>query len=628
MRHTRSELIAAAAAGLFAFALYFYSLPQVITGEDAGELTTAAFTLGIPHPPGYPTWCLLAHPFTWIPFGTVAWRVALSSAVFGALAVFMTSLIAARLTKNAPAALFAGVFLALTPSMYSQSIIADVYALNVLVLTSAILLTLTWDESRSVRPLYALALTLGLAQGVHNTAAIVAIITGLFVVLRDPALARQPRFVCGTALLFILGCATFLYLPIRSLANPVPDWGNPETMQAFLDHVLRKQFAFMYSQYPRSLESVSRQFLPLLFYVACAAFGAWLLRRRSPERLPQWLLISALGILPVAAILWVQNPLPDPQWRMVMTPFWIPAAVLFALVIGVVTGGVKQPRWYFYEIAILMVASIFMGYSYRVLPIPKNEYTYVDTYARKLLQQLPVNAILFPDADHAAFPILYLQQVEGLRPDVTLGNPYGYVDMSLLEDAPRDLLDRLGPRPRRGLEPEYFGHLLTHSKRPVYFSRRIRLADDLSLTFKQEFLLYRAVPNTEQAGVTPTWPEELREDSDSFGSMGLHADYTARAILAEFHAKRAEYFADTGDWERADQDVSASLEALTEVATLNNLATMLGRRGKYARAAGLLEEAVAMEPWNATLKSNLEKVRRSLRESDTSAKSETSEAAE
>ena len=52
--------------------LYVYTLAPTVTLEDSGEFITAAYHLGVPHPPGYPLWCLIAHTFTWIPLGSVA----------------------------------------------------------------------------------------------------------------------------------------------------------------------------------------------------------------------------------------------------------------------------------------------------------------------------------------------------------------------------------------------------------------------------------------------------------------------------------------------------------------------------------------------------------------------------
>ena len=67
---------------LLTFGVYLFTLaPSVAPQGDSGELVTVAYTLGIAHHPGYPLYTLLAHLFTKIPFGSVAWRVNLFSAV-------------------------------------------------------------------------------------------------------------------------------------------------------------------------------------------------------------------------------------------------------------------------------------------------------------------------------------------------------------------------------------------------------------------------------------------------------------------------------------------------------------------------------------------------------------------
>ena len=76
-------------ASLAAFALpllvYLLTLPPGITwahhGADAGDLITAACTLGVPHPSGYPAYTLLGWLVCQIPLGNIAWRFNLLSAV-------------------------------------------------------------------------------------------------------------------------------------------------------------------------------------------------------------------------------------------------------------------------------------------------------------------------------------------------------------------------------------------------------------------------------------------------------------------------------------------------------------------------------------------------------------------
>jgi hypothetical protein len=73
------------------FGCYCLTLAPTITwehdGVDSGDLITAAYTLGIAHPPGYPLFTLLARVFTLLPVGEIAYRVNLMSALLAAATV-------------------------------------------------------------------------------------------------------------------------------------------------------------------------------------------------------------------------------------------------------------------------------------------------------------------------------------------------------------------------------------------------------------------------------------------------------------------------------------------------------------------------------------------------------------
>ncbi len=73
-------------AGGVVFAGYLLTLAPSVTFWDAGELITAAKTLGIPHPPGSPFFVMLAHVWGLLPIGSYAWRLNLLSALCGATA--------------------------------------------------------------------------------------------------------------------------------------------------------------------------------------------------------------------------------------------------------------------------------------------------------------------------------------------------------------------------------------------------------------------------------------------------------------------------------------------------------------------------------------------------------------
>ena len=75
---------AAAVTAAAVLALYVATLAPTTAMWDASEYITAAYTLGIPHPPGNPLFVLLGRVASLLPFGNVAFRVNLLAAVCSA----------------------------------------------------------------------------------------------------------------------------------------------------------------------------------------------------------------------------------------------------------------------------------------------------------------------------------------------------------------------------------------------------------------------------------------------------------------------------------------------------------------------------------------------------------------
>ncbi|MCE0499109.1 MAG: DUF2723 domain-containing protein [Methylacidiphilales bacterium] len=77
--------------------VYFLTLAPELTLEDSGELVTGSFYAGIPHPPGYPVWSIYSWLWTeLVPWGNMAWRVALAEATAGALSSGLIAFMVSR----------------------------------------------------------------------------------------------------------------------------------------------------------------------------------------------------------------------------------------------------------------------------------------------------------------------------------------------------------------------------------------------------------------------------------------------------------------------------------------------------------------------------------------------------
>ena len=92
---------------VFQLAIYLLTMPRNLSwgaygnASDGGELITAVNYLGVPHPPGYPTYIILLKIFTSIiPFGNLALKSNLFSVLTSITAISIIFLFTFKLSEN------------------------------------------------------------------------------------------------------------------------------------------------------------------------------------------------------------------------------------------------------------------------------------------------------------------------------------------------------------------------------------------------------------------------------------------------------------------------------------------------------------------------------------------------
>ncbi len=250
--------------GLSALTLYTMTLAPSVGPIDSGELTLAASSLGIPHPPGFPLYVLVSHLISRVPISSIAARVNFASAVFAAIAtagVFRLTLLvlsddrSPRVHTKAPrrqgversiepraaiagAATAALLFMSLRTT-WAFATVAEVYTL------AACLTVLLWllMLRPSLARMRVAAVVFGLAMGTHPP--MVLAMLPAFAILA--ARAHGVRFFATTRFLGLfalatIGVAIYLYLPAAALQLPFLNWGDPRTPAHFWAHVSGVQY--------------------------------------------------------------------------------------------------------------------------------------------------------------------------------------------------------------------------------------------------------------------------------------------------------------------------------------------------------------------------------------------------
>ena len=226
----------------FAWFVYLSTISPTVFYRDTPEFVSTAFSLGISHPAGFPIYNLMAKAATFFPMGAIPFKVNLFSSLMACLALGVLYLVSVTLLRvlvgpgqsdsYSWAALLPVCFMAFCLPFWSNTMQAEVYTLHTLFTVLIIWGLLKWKETDDIRYLYSTALIYGLSAGNHGTVAFylpAIIILFLFWCRSNPW-----KHLSRCILLFLWGFSIYLYLPIRSMAEPTFDWGNPETLQGFL----------------------------------------------------------------------------------------------------------------------------------------------------------------------------------------------------------------------------------------------------------------------------------------------------------------------------------------------------------------------------------------------------------
>ena len=367
----------------------------------------------------------------------IALRVNLFSTLCGALTVSLLFFLLYEILAGTPpwtrlcAAWSGALFLCVSESFWRFAEVAEVYALQdcfIIILLTVLLKIRTAQilaPSVSQKWYWLCAFLYGLSTGVHATMAFFAPAFLVFIWLTEPHMFRGKALAFGT-FFFVLGLAAYLYLPFRSLAGPVFNWGDPHTFRQLLIHMSDRKdgalrFAFSWSKLPYQihvyLANLCNEFST--FGVALGLLGCLTVFYKD-KALGLLLGLVFLGNVGFFIRTWTAafGFLPS----FVIFSMWIGFGVhtcLALLATAYQQRLVRIPRIAVYTFLLGSIAAALGGAYMRHLAVTDQTGNYsADLYGQHLLGQLPPDAILF--SDYSWFPLLYLQNVERQRPDLTV----------------------------------------------------------------------------------------------------------------------------------------------------------------------------------------------------------------
>ncbi|KAA0254294.1 MAG: DUF2723 domain-containing protein [Acidobacteria bacterium] len=347
------------------------------------------------------------------------------------------------------APLAAGLSLAFSRSLWSYATVTEVYATNTGLLAGCVAALFRWrlGGDRETRWLVLSAALFGLSLGVHHGSALACAPALLVVVLARDAAVLRDRFFrspgprrprdAGAALaafapvrrawaLAAAGLSAallpYLYLPLRAIGQPLLNWGDPSTPTRFWWHVSTKWFQVFLFEEP--LPEALSGYLALLVRqlgapgVLAALAGLVAVFRRD-RILAAFCLLVPVGNFLVLFAYGASDDSPA---------FVLPSCLALALLVGeavraavrgLLSAGVRRRPVALAAAAALVVPALALALGWKRCDQSGNRLA--PAFASNLMAGIRPNGLLLTAEWIAtASPLLYLQHVEGFRPDVTV----------------------------------------------------------------------------------------------------------------------------------------------------------------------------------------------------------------
>jgi hypothetical protein len=407
----------AAAIGLATLVSYLLTQYPGLAYTDSGELAAACATFGVAHPTGYPLFTLLGHTWTLLPWPSVIGGLNVLAAIFVAASASMMFLLLQELRLSRIVAATGALLYGWTSIVWTQAQSIEVYSLHALLLTTTLYAAMRSRNAskNDVRWFAITALLFGLMLTNHLSSAF--LMPGIVLLALPPGTTRaQTKRLALIACIGLIPLALYVTLPLRSAQNPPINWGMAHrSLDAFLYHVKGTQFGVWLFSDDKVAGKNLKVFLAMLpqavawiGLVAVAIGGVTLVRRERRTALALTLiLVGNLGISLGYSIPDIEN---------YFLPSVIVVIIFSAVGFASVLQRVKAER---FAIALLLLPLVSATSAWKVQD--RSHDRAVEAYTRMILDNAEPNAVIITHQwDYFCSAFWYLQNVEGVRPDVTI----------------------------------------------------------------------------------------------------------------------------------------------------------------------------------------------------------------
>lgn len=385
-------------------------------GTDGGDLISAAAVQGVAHPGGYPLYLLLAQVFQTIIPGNLAFRTNILSAVCMILAVLIVFSSAYQLLHGKPfaglAAWSAALAFGISPLVWSQAVITEVYALQTLLTVVIVRQSLSAGSKWNNDLLRGFIAGLSLGNNLTSVFLLPLLLWDGNSPCQDLKKHLGKRF--GG---LVAGSLIYIFLPLWASGQPPINWGNPVTLSAFFNlltgRLYQSNFTDLYAlDRLRGLIGVflAQVGLPGLFITAFHLFGGWKIIKETIPLLWVFIIYSIFSLFYGTIDSYV---------------YLIPCVMVLCLWIAEGLQEIIQimgSRWKnaWIPFGVLIMAALTAQVIQTIPRVDASRDTRAETFGQSLMRKLPKNAIVFTADDETTFTLWYFHYGLDQRADLAV----------------------------------------------------------------------------------------------------------------------------------------------------------------------------------------------------------------
>lgn len=414
--------LCASALFLCVFALYLYAHESDGGWGDGPDFVVCSYFLGVPHPTGYPLFAILGKAATFVPVGTIAFRVGLLSTCAGALGVAFLFFTILQFIKNVPFAFSLAFVFGISFLLISQTVTVEVYSLNFLFMTILSLLIL---QNRDIRHAFTFFLVAAIGLGNHGTLVFATIILGILPLSYSLKSRLARSSVLVIALIMLIGLFSYASLPLFAARGFQFIWNNPVNIKDFYQLLSGSDFWGGMFQINIIIDSIRHisiydQFLLFPFvYFLPIIFILWSNPRIGEKRSATLFILFLISSF-ITTIFALSYPTSEKGSFLLLpiaTAFICITSISFnkdtnkiAVLIGRI--GMAIAGIIMCSLALMMLQTMGVD-QFHIRDASSNKYS------RMMFKNSERDALIFVDhvADDAVYAPVYAQSVENMRPD-------------------------------------------------------------------------------------------------------------------------------------------------------------------------------------------------------------------